>query len=77
MEGAKGNERSLLNGIILVAAAFVHDEKDEPAICLSILDRANKKLEASSGSYHGINVGRIKDLISEMLSSGRIERFTI
>jgi hypothetical protein len=73
----KGGERDLINGIILVAAAFVHDLKDEREICLSILRRAMKKLEGSSGSYHGIDVDRLVELVGKILQTGRIERFTI
>jgi hypothetical protein len=76
-KGASGAEKNILNGIILVAAAFVHDEKDEPEICLSILQRARKKLEGTGGVYHGIDIDRIADLISKIINSGRIERFTI
>jgi len=76
-KGSTGSERSTLNGIILVAAAFVHDEKDEQEICLSILERARKKLEGAGSIYYGIDVGRIDDLISRILKSRRIERFTI
>ncbi len=76
-KGADGNEKSILNGIILVAAAFVHDEKDEPEICLSILERASKKLKKTGRMYYGIDVDRIADLISKIINSGRIERFTI
>ena len=76
-KGSSGAEKSILNGIILVAAAFVHDEKDEQEICLSILQRARKKLDGTGGAYHGIDVDRIADLISKIISSGMIERFTI
>jgi hypothetical protein len=76
-KGAAGSEKSILNGIILVAAAFVHDEKDEQDICLSILQRARKKLGGASGMYHGIDIDRVVDLISKIINSGRIERFTI
>jgi hypothetical protein len=55
----------------------VHDEKDEPEICLSILQRARKKLEGTGGRYHGIDIDRVGDLISRIINSGRIERFTI
>ncbi len=55
----------------------MHDEKDESEICLSILERARKKLEGTGGMYHGIDVDRIADLISKIINSGRIERFTI
>lgn len=72
-----GDEKSILNGIILVAAAFVHDEKDEPEICLSILQRARKKLDGTGGMYHGIDIDRVADLVSKTINSGRIERFTI
>ena len=34
-KNATGVEREILNGIILVAAAFVHDEKGEPDVCIS------------------------------------------
>jgi hypothetical protein len=72
-----GKEKNILNGIILVAAAFVHDEKDEPEICLSILERARKKLDGTDGKYNGIDIDRIVDRISRITSTCRIERFTI
>jgi len=76
-KGASGDEKSILNGIILVAAAFVHDEKNEPEICLSILQRARKKLENIGGKYYKIDVDRTANLISEIITSGIIVRFTI
>lgn len=74
---ASGEEKRILNGIILVAAAFVHDEKDEPEVCLSILQRARKKLEGTGGKYHDIDVDMIADRISRIIDSGKIERFMI
>jgi uncharacterized protein len=76
-KNASGIEKDILNGIILVAAAFVHDEKDEPDVCLSILQRARKKLGGASGTYYGMDVNRITDRISEIITSGKIDRFTI
>jgi hypothetical protein len=76
-KGAAGDEKNILNGIILVAAAFVHEEKDEPEVCMSILQRARKKLDGTGGVYHGIDIDRVAGLISEIINSGRIERFTI
>jgi hypothetical protein len=76
-KNAKGVEREILNGIILVAAAFVHDEKDESDVCISILRRARKKLDPVSGNYHGINIKRIADMISEIINTGKVHRFTI
>jgi len=76
-KNATGVEKDILNGLILVAAAFVHDEKDEPDICLSILQRARKKFGGASVIYYGMDVKRIADRISEMINSGKIKRFTI
>ena len=76
-KGTSGSEKSILNGIILVAAAFVHDEKDEPGICLSILERAMKKLDGAGCIYHGIDVGRVAELTTKIINSRKIERFTI
>jgi hypothetical protein len=76
-ETPSGQERDLLNGIILVAAAFVHDEKDEQEICISILRRARKKLDGSTGRYHGIDMDRFVERVQGILNSGVIERFTI
>jgi uncharacterized protein len=76
-KNASGVEKDLLNGIILVAAAFVHDEKDEPDVCLSILQRARKKVGRASGTYYGMDLKRIAGRISEIINSGKIDRFTI
>jgi hypothetical protein len=76
-KNAKGVEREILNGIILVAAAFVHDEKDEPDVCISILRRARKKLDQASGNYYGIDTNRIADMVSEIINTGKVNRFTI
>lgn len=77
-KSATGREKDILNGIILVAAAFVHDEKDEPDVCLSILRRASEKLAGGSGGiYHGIDIDRMASLVSSMINSGKIERFVI
>lgn len=76
-KSASGQEKDLLNGIILVAAAFVHDEKDEQEICLSILRRAQRKLDSSNGNYYGIDIDKMATLVSNIINSGRIERFTI
>jgi uncharacterized protein len=76
-KNATGIEKETLNGIILVAAAFVHDEKNEPDVCISILRRATNKLDRASGNYHGINTNRIADMISRIINTGKVQRFTI
>jgi uncharacterized protein len=75
-KNSSGIEKQILNGIILVAAAFVHEEKNETDVCLSILERAKKKLE-EQGSYKGIDIYRLVNMISEIIKSGNVERFKL
>src|ERR687896_625777 len=76
-KNATGTEREILNGIILVAAAFVHDEKDEPDVCISILQRAKSKLDRTSDKYYGIDIIKIVELLSDIINTGHVRRFTI
>jgi uncharacterized protein len=74
---AYGDEKDLLNGLILVAAAFVHYQKNEKDIALSIMRRALKKLVAANEKYFGIDVVSIKSQVSEMVKSSTIRNFRI
>ena len=74
---AYGDEKDLLNGLILVAAALVHYQKNENDIALSIMRRALKKLAAANEKYFGIDVVSIKSQVSEMVKSSIIENFRI
>jgi hypothetical protein len=76
-KGSHGDERDILNGIILVAAAFVHDEKDEKDICISILRRAMKKLNKASGNYFEVDVDKLKHELLRIIETGVIQRFRI
>lgn len=70
-------EKDLVNGIILVAAAFVHYQKDEDEICLSIMARAMEKLGRAHGKYHGIDIDGFKDRVSGMIKTKKIGTFPI
>ena len=72
-----GEEKRLINGLILVAAALVHYQKDEDEICISIFNRALEKLENSNGMYYGINIDRTKSLVSDMIKTKEISIFEI
>ena len=48
---AKEAEKDLVQGIILVAAAFVHHQKFEDDICSSIFSRALEKLNNSDETF--------------------------
>src|SRR5918995_7143523 len=76
-KNATGTEKETLNGIILVAAAFVHDEKDEQNICISILHRAKRKLDRAGDKYYEINTSEIVQKLSEIINPGNVRRFTI
>ncbi|MDE1828919.1 MAG: DUF309 domain-containing protein [Thaumarchaeota archaeon] len=70
-------EKDLVNGIILVAAALVHNQKDEDDICISIMDRAMEKLGRSHGKYHGIDVDEFKNKVSDIIKTKKISTFAI
>jgi len=71
-----GDEKELIQGLILVAAALVHYQKDEITICLSVLGRALKKLHSKSGEYYKINVDMVKQKTIEILDKKEIFTFT-
>ena len=70
-------EKDLVQGIILVAAALVHYQKNENDICLSIMRRAMEKLSSSSGVYHNIDMDKFRKITQDIISSGKIEPFMI
>ncbi|HXG13812.1 MAG TPA: DUF309 domain-containing protein [Candidatus Nitrosotenuis sp.] len=70
-------EKELVQGIILVAAALVHYQKAENAICISVLGRALEKLARSTGTYHNINVDTLRQKVQQIRNSGQISLFTI
>lgn len=70
-------EKDLVQGIILVAAAFVHYQKYENDICISIMKRAIEKLASATGKYHEIDIDKFKEQVSEMIKTGNISTFPI
>jgi len=81
LEGAwkksQGKEKELIQGIILVAAALVHYQKNENEICLSIFDRALEKIGNATGKFHKIDVDALRNKVSSMVRAGAPEAFTI
>ena len=73
----KGREKLLVQGLILLAVSFAHCQKDDDLIGLGMLDRAEEKIGDYSGSYHGINIDRIKDKIAEMKENRKLVRFEV
>ena len=81
LEGAwkqsMGNEKEIIQGLILIAAAFVHYQKDENKICFSVLERGFKKLDNKSGKYHGIDIDLTKLKVVEIIGKKEIITFEI
>lgn len=75
---ANGQEKQLLNGLILICAGFVHFQKNEDNICFSILERAMFKfVNLQDSNYYGININKIKIIIREILVDKKITTFKI
>ena len=74
---AKEAEKDLVQGIILVAAAFVHHQKFEDDICSSIFRRALEKLNNSNDEYYGIDIDTLRSTVINMRKSGNMMPFLI
>jgi len=81
LEGAwrlmTGEEKLYVQGIILVCAAFVHHQKGEGYVALSVLKRALRQLDYKAKDFHGIEVNSLKRHTEQIISSGRFEVFRI
>ncbi len=73
----KGSEKFLMQGLILLAVAFAHCQKDDDLIGLNMLSRAEEKIGDYSGAYHGIDIDRIKDKITTMKKNRQLIRFEV
>jgi uncharacterized protein len=73
---SKGVERDAIQSIILIAAAFVHYQKGEDEVCLSILRRAKAKM-ASAKNYETIDLQGLERNIDMVLDSEKIQSFKL
>ena len=72
-----GREKELVQGIILVAVAFAHAQRDELSIGVGMLGRALEKLGESPSTYHSIDVDRIRKKAIEMQQENNLTLFEI
>ncbi|MBT8252329.1 MAG: DUF309 domain-containing protein, partial [Nitrosopumilus sp.] len=72
-----GREKELVQGIILVAVAFAHQQENEENIGIGMLSRALEKLGSSPSIYHSIDVDRIRKKSIEMQQAKKLTRFEI
>jgi len=73
---SKGSERDTIQGLILTAAAFVHYQKNEPDVCVSVLKRARIKI-ADGQPNEMMDLGPLRKNIDLILDSGHIRIFKI
>ena len=66
---ATGTDRDVIQGLILTAAAFVHYQKNENDICLSILGRARGKLGVVD-YFNDLDIRRLSANIEQALKNG-------
>jgi len=76
-KGCFGREKEVVQGIILLAVAFAHAQKNDYLIGLGMLSRALEKLGTSPSAYHNIDVDRIRKKIIAMQESKTLTKFEI
>jgi predicted metal-dependent hydrolase len=74
---AAGDEKEILQGLILVAAAFVHSQKNEKDIAISVLKRGLDKLSRHEGECSGIDITALKRKVTSLIATGQPEFFRI
>ena len=74
---ASGSTKKILNGIILVDAAYVHLQKDEPEIYFSILRRSIEKFRDTSEYLFNINMKSLLQNVEKILSEKKEFYFKI
>jgi hypothetical protein len=67
---ASGADKEILQGIILLAAALVHLQKNEIAVTLSVMGRAYSKLTGYHSEHFGFNIDNLRDDVSRMILAG-------
>lgn len=73
---ATGVEREVIQGLILTAAAFVHYQKNEMAVCVSILGRALEKL-GTIEDFRDLDIKRLRTDIRGVLEDNLPNLFRI
>ena len=72
-----GREKELVQGIILLAVAFAHAQKNEDSIGIGMLQRSIEKLGDSPSMYATIDIDRIRKKIKEMQEENKLTIFEI
>ncbi|MDP8905994.1 MAG: DUF309 domain-containing protein [Thermoproteota archaeon] len=62
-----GSEKRILNGLILIDAAYVHCQKNEFDVFISILKRSIEKLRGNLGMFYNLNLNEIKENLDNVI----------
>ena len=73
----QGREKELLQGLILVAAALVHYQKNEMPVVWPMLERALSRLEGQPDTYYGWDVAKFRNHFQNVLAQKKIEIPTV
>ncbi|MDE1852153.1 MAG: DUF309 domain-containing protein [Thaumarchaeota archaeon] len=73
----QGEEKRLLQGIILVCAALVHHQKGEEDVSLGVLRRALAQIEYSEPEYGGFAVTGLRRNVEDILQSKKVSNFRV
>jgi len=68
-KNSKGQTKNLLNGLILVDAAYVHLQKGENTIFFSLLNRSLEKFKDYSEYFYDINMEILLKDINKMIQT--------
>jgi len=74
---AKGEEKSLVQAIILVCAALVHEQRGERDVAVGIYRRALPQIVWPERRYHGIDVPRLRRNVERSLEKSELPPFKI
>ncbi len=72
-----GDEKRLLQGMILVCAAFVHHQKGEDNVGFGILRRALVLLSYTGDEYGGFRADKMKKKASQIIAQKTFSTFTV
>ena len=74
---AEGDEKEILQGLILIAASLVHWQKNEKQVTLSVMKRARDKLVRHQAEFSGIDIIALTNRLEEILSAQNPEFFKL
>ncbi|MGD0637960.1 MAG: DUF309 domain-containing protein [Nitrososphaerales archaeon] len=74
---AEGQEKKLLQGLILVCAAFVHLQKGEQSVALGVARRGLPLLDWSGSSYYAVGVRDARRRMARMVEAGELSLFRL